>query len=223
MRIIIAGIEFRALEAATNHARKIKERYKDGDRLTEHDDIFMRGFVALHPHSEEKIGCGIAGFTVQTDRQWKNSRQFVLLRIDGSRAIFSHNRLRAKPETPEERKKRKALAALRQAVVSQVVEFRNRNFIAGKTRCPYTEEILTLGTLHVDHQYPATFAMLVVNWMEDYPLNWKQLEVYSDTDNQTKNEMCNPDQMNSWQRFHACHAKLRLISQKANLSQAKRG
>ena len=138
MHKIIAGIEFHTIASITDHARKIKERYVNEARISGDDELFMRDFIELHPRAEEKKGCGISYFTVQEDEHWRNSRQFVLVRTDNSRAVFSHTKLRATPETPEEHHRRRVLGAMREAIVPQIIEFKSEHFIPGKTRCPFS-------------------------------------------------------------------------------------
>lgn len=222
MRKILAGIEFHTLQSIVEHARQIKDKYRNEETVIGEDDLFLREFLSLHPNSSEKIGPGISSFTVQLDDHWKNSRQFVVVRTDGTRAIFSHNRLRMVPETEEEKARRRCLAAMRQAIVFQIVEFKNKNFRAGVTTCPYTGEILASDQVHVDHEYPQTFLALVLQWLEIKNLKFSEIQITSDSNWRTFKEMTDPRQKNSWYLFHSVYANLRLISKRANLSQARR-
>jgi hypothetical protein len=221
MHRILAGIEFRTNEAITNHARSIKSKYKDGEKILGQDDLFLREFIKLHPRASEKIGCGIAYFTTQPDEHWRNSRQFVLVRIDGEHAIFSHNRIRTTQESGEERQRRRALEAMREAIVPQIIEFKNDNFLPGRTRCPLTNEIIE--EPHVDHKKPQTFLALVAEWLDINGLRFEDVRVSSDTDHRTFETMADNDQLASWQRYHSIHARLRILSKQANLSLARRG
>jgi hypothetical protein len=221
MHKILAGIEFLTNEAVTDHARSIKSKYKDGEKIFGQDDLFLREFITLHPRANEKIGCGVAYFTIQPDEHWRNSRQFVLVRIDGERAIFSHNRIRTTQESQEERHRRRVLEAMREAIVSQVVEFKNDNFLPGKTRCPLTNEIIK--EPHVDHEKPQTFIALVAEWLDINSLRFEDVTVNSDTDHRTFETMADSSKLISWQRYHSIHARLRILSKEANLSLARRG
>jgi hypothetical protein len=217
---ILAGIEFRTAAAITDHARKIKEKYKNEDRIMGHDDLFMRDFITLHPKSSEKIGCGISYFTIQDDEHWRNSRQFVLIRIDSSRAVFSHTKLRVTPETPKEYHRRRALGAMREAIVPQILDFKNEHFVPGRTRCPYTNEVIQ--DPHVDHEKPQTFLTLALEWMEFNHLQFEDIQVDADTDHMTYKVMGNKEQLASWCRYHSNHAKLRILSKHGNLGDARR-
>ena len=43
----------------------ILDRYKDGERLTVEDEkAVVENLLAYHPHSEDKIGCGIESIMV---------------------------------------------------------------------------------------------------------------------------------------------------------------
>lgn len=221
MHRILAGIEFRTNEAITNHARSIKSKYKDGEKILGQDDLFLREFIALHPRASEKVGCGVAYFTTQPDEHWRNSRQFVLVRINGERAIFSHNRIRTTQESEEERHRRRVLGAMREAIVSQIIEFRDDNFLPGKTRCPLTNEIIE--EPHVDHEKPQTFLALTAEWLDINGWHFADIKVSSDTDHCTFETLEDSGQLSSWQRYHAIHARLRILSKQGNLSLARRG
>lgn len=220
MRKILAGIEFRTLESIVNHARIIKEKYKDGEKITGPDDTFLREFIALHPKSSEKIGCGIESFEVQTENHF-HTRHFCLTRTDGKKDSFSHNRITLKPQNE---KRKKALEALRHAISSQIIEFRNQNFFPGKTVCPFTNEVISTQNIHIDHAAPQTFAALVDDWMELEKISFEEIEVKTcsvGTDWHPP-EIAKPEQRLSWQRYHSIHAHLRILSKTANLSHARR-
>jgi hypothetical protein len=218
MSKILAGIEFRTQSAISDHARKIKEKYRDGERIDGNDHRFLCAFIALHCSADEKIGCGIQYFTIQQDQRWKNSRQFVLVRTDGSRAIFSHNKLGT--VTEEEWHRKKVLAAMREAIREQTNEFRKENYIPGVTRCPLTNEIIE--EPHVDHMKPQTFEALAAAWLKSESLQFADVQVSSDSDNRTYVLMSNVEQFESWLSYHALHANLRILSKRANLSLARR-
>jgi len=219
IRKILGGREFRTQKAIIEYARLVKSRHVDGEILSGNDHEFMLDFIQLHERSAEKIGCGVKGFTIQRDEHWGNSRQFVLIRIDGSRAIFSHNALRLKPQTEEERHRDRAIHAMREAIVPQIIEFKIENFIAGML-CPLTGEVIT--EPHVDHIKPQTFEALVAGWMEIKGYSFANVEVSSDSDNRTFEIMSNPEQLSSWRLYHSIHAKLRILSKGGNLGPARR-
>ena len=49
---------------------------------------FLCALIALHPRAAEKIGCGIAHFTVEYALH--GTRCFYLARVDGSKTDFSY-------------------------------------------------------------------------------------------------------------------------------------
>lgn len=222
MEITIAGRKFRSLRAATDFCRGIKLHYKNGQKIEGFDDIFLRDFLQTHPRGDLKVGCGISHFFVQCDKHWGNSRQFVLVRIDGTSTIFSHNQLKKKKETPEDRQRRKAKEAMREAIMLQVIDFRTKH-LSEDSVCPITGKRLTLQNVHVDHQYPKTFEFLVARWMELSNLSFADITVSDNSDICTFDVMKGVKQKESWQRFHADNAVLRLLSREANLGPAKRG
>lgn len=62
-------------------------RYDLGDRVKQEDAAILKLALDRHPDAAEKIGCGIASFSVRTADF--GTRCFWLNRIDGTTAKFS--------------------------------------------------------------------------------------------------------------------------------------
>ncbi|KAJ8538114.1 hypothetical protein K7X08_014654 [Anisodus acutangulus] len=57
------------------------DRYMDGERLTaEDEEIVVDKLLAYHPHSEDKIGCGLDSIMVDRHPQFKRSRCLFVVR-----------------------------------------------------------------------------------------------------------------------------------------------
>ena len=65
-------------------------RYDAGDKVGASDEQFLKAAVALHPDAENKIGCGISGFSVRSADF--GSKCFWLNRIDGTTEKFAYRR-----------------------------------------------------------------------------------------------------------------------------------
>ncbi|CAN6583172.1 unnamed protein product [Malus baccata var. baccata] len=69
------------------------DRYMDGEQLTEEDEKFVvERLLAHHPHSEDKIGCGIDSIMVDRHPQFKHSRCLFVIRTDGVWIDFSYQK-----------------------------------------------------------------------------------------------------------------------------------
>ncbi|KAI3761143.1 hypothetical protein L1987_51551 [Smallanthus sonchifolius] len=69
------------------------DRYMDGQQLTSTDEkIVVDKLLAYHPHSEDKIGCGIDSIMVDRHPQFRNSRCLFVVRTDGVWIDFSYQK-----------------------------------------------------------------------------------------------------------------------------------
>ncbi|KAL6207889.1 hypothetical protein ACLB2K_018842 [Fragaria x ananassa] len=72
------------------------DRYMDGERLSAEDEkIVKERLLAYHPHSDDKIGCGIDSIMVRcVDRhpQFKQSRCLFVIRTNGAWIDFSYQK-----------------------------------------------------------------------------------------------------------------------------------
>ncbi|KAF5444858.1 hypothetical protein F2P56_033955 [Juglans regia] len=68
-------------------------RYVDGERLTVEDEkAVLEKLLAYHPHSEDKIGCGLDSIMVDRHPQFKRSRCLFVVRTDGGWIDFSYQK-----------------------------------------------------------------------------------------------------------------------------------
>ncbi|KAK9097328.1 hypothetical protein Sjap_022825 [Stephania japonica] len=69
------------------------ERYMDGERLSDEDEkAIVEKLLAYHPHSEDKIGCGIDCIMVDRHPQFRSSRCLFVVRTDGGWIDFSYQK-----------------------------------------------------------------------------------------------------------------------------------
>ncbi|KAL3812345.1 hypothetical protein ACJIZ3_013613 [Penstemon smallii] len=68
-------------------------RYMDGERLTPEDEkTVVDKLLAHHPHSEDKIGCGLDSIMVDRHPQYHHSRCLFVIRSDGGWIDFSYQK-----------------------------------------------------------------------------------------------------------------------------------
>lgn len=216
--VTIAGLTFPSKGEAKQFFGAIRNRYADGARLDDEDHSLIRGLLACHPETKEKTGAGVAWFCVETDAVFGRTRHFVVHRIDGSFSDFSfHACIDGRNE------KRDQLEALRRAVVPQIVDFRERCFATGMTLiCPLRGVAITRAANHVDHQPPFDFQSLVDRWLVKEAIALDGVKITAPADNQIVASMTDAAQIASWCDLHQRLAKLRLLSPRGNLSDAKR-
>ncbi|PSS31456.1 Protein DCL like [Actinidia chinensis var. chinensis] len=69
------------------------DRYMDGERLTAEDEgAVVEKLLAYHPHSEDKIGCGLDSIMVDRHPQFRRSRCLFVVRTDGGWIDFSYQK-----------------------------------------------------------------------------------------------------------------------------------
>ncbi|XP_024970176.1 protein DCL, chloroplastic [Cynara cardunculus var. scolymus] len=69
------------------------DRYMDGEQLTPTDEkTVVEKLLAYHPHSEDKIGCGLDSIMVDRHPQFRNSRCLFVVRFDGVWIDFSYQK-----------------------------------------------------------------------------------------------------------------------------------
>ena len=217
--VAISGLTFPSKGDAKQFFGEIRNRYADGDRLDDEDHSLIRGLLACHPESKEKIGAGFDYFCVETDAVFHRTRHFVVHRSDGSSSDFSfHACIDGRNE------KRDRLEALRRAVKSQIVAFRDRCFATGGTlTCPLRGIAVTHAAYHVDHQPPLDFQSLVDRWLLTQAMTLDDVQITAPADNQIVASKTDAAQIASWFDLHQRLAKLRLLSPRGNLSDARRG
>ncbi|KAE8682774.1 F-box protein [Hibiscus syriacus] len=68
-------------------------RYMDGERLTVSDaETVLEKLLCHHPHSGDKIGCGLDSIMVDRHPQFRNSRCLFVVRTDGGWIDFSYQK-----------------------------------------------------------------------------------------------------------------------------------
>ena len=216
--VTVGDLIFPTTASGKDFFRRIRDRYVDGERINSEDHGLLFDLLGLHPEATMKIGCGVAYFTVETDREFRRTRHFMIHRLDGSFTDFSF------PACFDGRNvRRDILESLRRAVAEQIVAFREKHFAGSPVSlCPLSGKTITREHYHVDHAPPGKFMVLVEKWLLTEFLTLEQVEITPPADDQIVAEMTSSAQRASWSRFHQQNATLRMLSPVGNLSNAKR-
>lgn len=89
--ISIGRQRFATKTAARSFVSAMLDRYQDGQRISDGDEVFLRDLLDLHPEAAAKIGCGVSHFTREPDG--RGGRCFWLWRNDGSTLTGQRARL----------------------------------------------------------------------------------------------------------------------------------
>jgi hypothetical protein len=177
-----------------------------GTVLSGRDRQIAGAVLAMHPSARDKIGPGITDIVIRAGLQAR-AREFHVIRVDGSEVDFSYLRALAPRTAASDRAD--VLAALRQEIAAQIVEFK-RSQLERHPICAVSGVPLTPDAAHVDHIPPWTFAVLAGAWLEQRPL--PKLESVGNRGRR----LADRGQASDWQRFHRWAARLRLIHHDIN-------
>ena len=86
--ITIGPLHFAKRGEAIAFLREMLKRYDLGDKVSATDEKVLRAALSLHPKADEKIGCGVAHFSVRSADF--GSRCFWVNRPDGTTEKFSY-------------------------------------------------------------------------------------------------------------------------------------
>lgn len=204
---------FASKKLATEHIRAVLYSYQPGQTVSDEHAVFLADLLDHHPNRAAKIGVGVASFQVQRN---VGSVGFWLTRTDGSRTDFSYISCLTPPSPVVEAK-----AGFRHEIREQIQEFRRRSFADGRSvRCPVTNDLVTSDRAHVDHD--PTFDRLLVDFLSARFIDVSAVEVEPSRDGVTFTRLADRRLAEDWRAYHAHHARLRIVSIRANLSILRR-
>ncbi|RQG06589.1 hypothetical protein IPC234_19735 [Pseudomonas aeruginosa] len=85
--ITLGSLHFERRGDAVAYLKAMLRRYDLGDRVKADDAVILRAALEHHPNATEKIGCGIADFSVRTADF--GTKCFWVNRTDGTTEKFS--------------------------------------------------------------------------------------------------------------------------------------
>lgn len=88
--ISLGPMDFKKRGDAVAYLKNMLKQYEVGDRVGAEDAVILQAVLEHHSNSAEKIGCGIAYFSVRTADF--GSRCFWVNRQDGTTEKFSISR-----------------------------------------------------------------------------------------------------------------------------------
>jgi len=199
---------------AEAHIKKIFKEAVWGEPLAGEEHEFVLSLLLRHPRAQEKLSGGLSHFTVNSNGYGYHC--FYIHRPIGPAEHFSY----IKSLRGEDDVRSLVLSALNRAIDDQIWTFRDTELAKGEQYCPYTKLLITKDHYHVDHPDP-TFLELHTGWLQQTGLKFEQIKISDGSGNEIGRHMTDDDQRTSWQNYHRTYARLRLLSPRGNLSEAK--
>ncbi len=194
----------------TEKCREILYKYAVNENISNEQEIhFLLSIFENHSEWENKKGVGISSISIA-----KNifNKCFQLNRIDGTFTDISFTHSITNRSKVAEIKK-----ACRTAIRGQIVLFRNKYVVFGKSKCPITDEILTKENTHIDH-YDMTFDLMFNLWIVQQDFDFIFSSINQTKDNCVTTFFTDINIINDFINFHNEKSKLRAVSKNANLS-----
>lgn len=216
---VILGEVFPRKGDLRDRIRAILHSYLYGQTLSAEHQAFMLEVLQNHPDYLGKVRGGVEYITTRLNPVY-GQPEFYLHRVDGTGTEFSFEKC-LRPNSALQEFKR----ACRVAIADDIIEFKLRQFRENAAlTCPFTGELLTLDTAHVDHAPPKTFDVIVHQFIDSLGFDVDTVAV---TGNGEDGETCRYFTEDSfrvlWVNYHRREATLRVVSKIANLSYIKRG
>jgi len=215
--ITVGSIRFATKADAERHIRAILETHRPQfgtKELSPGARAFVLDLLELHPHREIVVGSGIDKILCQLIEN--GALRFLIQRTDGTMWDVSWRGCLT-PPTPLKR----LLAVLRSEVQYQIDDFRDS--LIFPQDCPFTAEVIYRKNCHIDHATPETFAVIAADWLRITGYSEESIELLHKSEYGGRATIKDRVIAAQWQTFHKSRARLRAVSQKANLSVLRRG
>ena len=208
---------FKTKKELTAYCREVLGHFAPGERIDDENAEFLHCLLQRHRSYPEKIGGGIAHFTVEENPQW-GGKCFWLWRLNGTNSDFSFHECVTQSGPWQE-----VMSALRRQIVCQVLDFKTAWFSTNPEGvCPLTGEFMTRGSCHVDHVAPLTFLNLAIGFMASKKLTAEQIPISGKGDGQSRLFISDSILANEWEQYHKQNAILRILSPRGNTSIARK-
>lgn len=219
-KYIVNDIGFKTKDEVVKHVQSILYKYGEGDFLGKKDFDFIYDLLNEGHHDpDKKIGCGIAGFFVNSNDY--NKRGFFIKRLDGSETDFSYVKCIYKKNDFQDIK-----SACRMAIREDIIKFKQNFFTdnqdnIGFVVCPFTKEKISIDNCHVDHIPPNTFNKIFLDWIKSENIEPKSVNLEGYGDGEMTKKFIDKTVEKSFIEFHRERMNLRVTSPLGNLSGSK--
>jgi hypothetical protein len=189
-----------------DQCKEILNKYALNHTIIEERDFLVNVFKN-HPNWKEKRGHGGKRIFIGQDNY--KHRCFFIERIDNTVVDISYlTAIAGNSKSDLERIK----IACRNAILPEIIDFRNKNVIFGVTKCAISYDILTKENINIDH-YDLKFSEMFDLWIKRY--NPKELVKNIMVQDQTS-IFINNEILNDFISFHNLNCKLRAVTKHVN-------
>lgn len=213
MKYIINGIAFTSKRAIIDTVHRIRDKYGNGELLSQNDSIFIYDLLTRHSENENKIGVGVKAFRAVISKY--GDKAFNLIRIDDSETDFSYMKcINGKPYTGRQ----KFNMACRAAIYNDVIEYKNRYFgNKNEAPCEITGKIITKDDAIVHHT-DIDFNNIVDNYLSERHIDPEYVEYKMGIDNHIGVEFSDELLKDDFLKYHRTHAKLSVVDKNSHSS-----
>lgn len=213
----IAGIPFPTKNAIVEYVRTLFECYDVGECLNDEHFQFVMELLKGHSRYKLKVGCGIKSVRIDLNTEWKKYKMFTLIRTDGTEADVSYREC-VYPTS----KKQHFAAACRNAVVDDILAFKQRHYDQLRDEnncvpCELSGVLVHWNDAHIDHAPPWTFQRIVEHALNTWHLDLERLELGGDEDGAFQNYFVDEKLKKQFKILHGNLARLRVVSKEVNL------
>lgn len=220
---IINDRYFDTKKAVQTYIQGILNRQTMNTDLGDDDLAFISALLERHPRCDEKVGSGIASIQVRMDTEWGKTRQFFIIRTDGTATEFSYLKcLKGELES----KLALFKVAARSAILEQIIEFKERYFkqnqnARGEVLCQATGSAVNRRNSHIDHD-PKSFDGLVEEFIQQDGIVVDEVDFIGFDDGEQRKRFADHKLEKRFADFHLSNASLRVVTVNANLKKKKR-
>lgn len=177
---------------------------------------FFQDLIKGHHQWIEKIGVGVVKFEIRKNKKYPKNLEIWIVRIDRSEEDISW--YKCIEETPTSPIKNLS-SAMREAINSQIKDFRDANYIKNMPCFLCTRTIEDEGSLNIDH-YDPTFLSLFHSFTQN---NTPWPVIFDDClDSRSAAFRAEDEQFKKrWSEYHKEHAVLKCVHSTCNFKRKK--
>jgi hypothetical protein len=213
----LGATTFRTKGEATQYFRALLRSCEIGAPIEEPDATRLLDLIKLHPESRSKLGTGVSYF--RAAHTLFGARGFEIVRTDGSIADFSIYCCLQ----PRKSDRSRILSALRAEVHDDILRAKDNYFAqnGGVIKCAVTGELISCFECHADHSPPLTFNNLATTFIAAREEEFFYVRFCQEPGDRPR--FTDRGLAARWRAFHHKLAHIRLVSAKANLTNARAG
>ena len=221
--ITIGDKTFKTKVEAEKFIQEILYRQPLSTPLEGSDLTFIYSLLECHPDVDVKVGVGVKSIIVECEKEFRRTKHFSVIRIDGTSTDFSFKKcLSPNLYTPIKLFRSSA----RRVIAGQVIDFKKDFFLRNQNSnaevlCQLTGVLVTKSNSHIDHTPPMTFDKIISDFIEIHTINVNDVK-FVEADNGIGRVFVDSNLKNTFSDYHQKTAQLRVVSQSANLRQKKK-